>query len=135
MVSATIMSSYNIMCASERTILILDVHDNNILFNKPKLLTRMNQHPPTWMDGALIGLSFLSLCHPKLTFVSLAFLSPNLNFCFTTLFSPCPLPQAFFPLIFFLFLFFSLLKLFPPTRLLTYIFKLKVDSSPFTSHL
>jgi hypothetical protein len=35
---------------------------------------RVKQHTPdqtsapTWMDGALIGFSFLSLCHPRLTF-------------------------------------------------------------------
>ncbi len=85
------------MCASERTILIFDVHNNNVSLNKPKLLTQMNQHPPTWMDGALIGLSFLSLCHPKLTFVSLAFLSPNLNFFLQLYFLPAPFPKLFFP--------------------------------------
>jgi len=30
---------------------------------------------PTWMDGALIGFSFLSLCHPRLTFFCLFALS------------------------------------------------------------
>jgi len=51
----------------------------------------------TWMDGALIGFSFLSLCYPKLTFFCLPFLRPDLSF------------------------FFLPLKLFPPTHLLTYL--------------
>jgi hypothetical protein len=70
------------------------------------------------------------------TFFSLPFLSPDQpwsQFFFATLFSPWP------PLgILLFFLFFSLLKLFrpthllPPTDLLTYIFKIKVDSSSST---
>ncbi len=40
------MSSYNIMCVGEGTILIFDADNNNVSFNKPKLSTRMN-HAPT----------------------------------------------------------------------------------------
>ncbi len=81
---------------------------------------------PTWMDGALIGFSFLSLCHPRLTF-SLPFLSPDLSFFFATLFCPRPLPSFFF----------LAFETFPThllflTDLLTYIFRLKVYSSPST---
>jgi hypothetical protein len=36
-----------------------------------------NGHP---VDGALMGFSFLSLCHPMLTSFSLSFLSPDLCF-------------------------------------------------------
>jgi hypothetical protein len=87
---------------------------------------------PTWMDGALIGFSFLSLCHhPRLTFF-FALSQPwsalisvfSCNFIFSR-----PRTQFFF---------FWVLKLFPPTHLqpasdlLTYIFELKVDSSPST---
>ncbi len=34
----------------------------------------------TWMDGALIGFCFLSLCHPRLMFFLCPFLSPDLSF-------------------------------------------------------
>jgi hypothetical protein len=90
---------------------------------------------PTWMDGALIGFSFLSLCHPRFTFFCLPFLSPDLSFFFATLFYPRPLPRFFFLLL----KLFSSTHLLPPpppplsaTNLLTYIFELKVDSSPST---
>jgi hypothetical protein len=97
-------------------------------------LPASNQSEPTptsaWtgMDGALIGFSFLSLCHPRFT----SFVYP-----FSTLIS---LDFGFFLQLYFLpaftwflcFCFFLLLKLFPPTHLLTCIFKLKVDSSPST---
>ncbi len=71
---------------------------------------------PTWMDGVLIGLSFLSLSHPRLTvFVCLfsALISVDFSFFCNFIFSsPCTR-----------FLFFLLLKLFPlsPTDLLTYV--------------
>jgi len=89
---------------------------------------------PLWMDGALIGFSFLSLCHPMLTFFLCPFsalISPDLSFFSGTSFSPRPPPSFFI---------FFLLKLFPPTyypplsptNLFAYIFKLKVDSSPST---
>ncbi len=63
---------------------------------------RVNQHPPmhqSWMDGALIGFSFLSLCHPRLTLFSLPFLiliSPDLSFFCNFIFSPPP-SQFLFP--------------------------------------
>ncbi len=112
---------------------------------------------PAGMDGALIGFCFLSLCHPRLTFFLCPFSAlsqPWSEFFFGTLFSPCPLPTFFFPLslIFlgnfilspiptqFLFFFFWNFSHRPtyypplsPTDLFTYIFKLKVDSSPSTS--
>jgi hypothetical protein len=85
---------------------------------------------PTRMDGALIGFSFPSLWRPRLTFVVCPF-SALISVCFLQLyFLPTPHPVFF------------LLKLFPPTPLLTptvpiwptrlYIFKLKVVSSPST---
>jgi len=49
---------------------------------------------PTWMDGELIGLSFLSMCHPKLIFLVCPFSALILVF-FATLFSP-PSPFSFF---------------------------------------
>jgi hypothetical protein len=53
---------------------------------------------PTWMDGALIGFSFLSLCHPRLTFFVCPFLAlfqAWSQFFFATLFSPHPNPILF----------------------------------------
>jgi hypothetical protein len=83
---------------------------------------------PTWMDGARIGFSFLSLCHTWLTLFS-PFLSPNLNFFCNFIFA-APHPVSFF----------LLLKLPQPLtyyalsrfNLLAYIFKLKLNSSPST---
>jgi hypothetical protein len=49
---------------------------------------------PTWMDGALIGFSFLSLCHPRLTFSCLPFLSPDLSFSLQLYFLPAPHPVS-----------------------------------------
>ncbi len=86
---------------------------------------------PTWMDGAVIGFPFLSLCHPRLTSFLCSFSSLKSVFFFLQLyFLPAPHPVFFFSR-----------KLFPPTYspppmsptdLLTYIFKLKLDSSPST---
>ncbi len=85
---------------------------------------------PTWMDGALIGFSFLSLCHPRFTFFlcpsSALFLSPDLSFSLQLYFLPAPFPVFFFPLISVFFYwnfifspphtrFLLLLKHFPPT--------------------
>ncbi len=53
-VSATIMSSYNIMCVGEGIIPIFDVHNNNVSFKKPKLATRVNQHPPVHQRGWMV---------------------------------------------------------------------------------
>jgi hypothetical protein len=64
---------------------------------------------PTWMDGALIGFSFLSLCHPRLTFFSLHLSQPRSQFFLQLNFLPAPHPVSFF---------FLLLKLFPPIDLL-----------------
>ncbi len=107
---------------------------------------------PTWMDGALIGFSFLSLCHPRFTFFVCPFSALISVFFCNFIFSP-PLSQFFFPLIslFFWnfifspaptqFLFFCFWNFsrpltyyppLPPSDLLAYIFKLKVDSSPST---
>ncbi len=62
---------------------------------------------PTGMDGALIGFSFLSLCHPQVGIFPLPFLSPDSFFC-NFIFS---LPPTRF-LFFFHFWNFS----HPPTR-------------------
>ncbi len=51
---------------------------------------------PTWMDGALIGFSFLSLCHPGLTVFVCPF-SALISVFFATLFSSRPLPSFFSP--------------------------------------
>jgi hypothetical protein len=85
---------------------------------------------PTWMDDALIGFSFLSLCHPRFTFFCLPFLSPDLSFLLQLYFLPAP-----HPVFFFLWNFSRPPTYYPPlspSNLLTYIFKLKVDSSPST---
>jgi len=71
---------------------------------------------PSWMDGALIGLSFLSLCHFRLVFFLCLFSTWSVLILFFFLqlyFLPTPFPLS-------------------PFNLLTYIFKLKVNSSPFT---
>jgi hypothetical protein len=71
---------------------------------------------PTWMASALIGLSFLSLCHFRLVFFLCLFstlISFNPFFFLQLYFLPTPFPLS-------------------PFNLLTYIFKLKVNSSPFT---
>jgi hypothetical protein len=80
------------------------------------------------MDGALIGFSFLSLCHPTLTF----FLCP-----FSALTSVYFCNFYFLPALHLVSFYFFALETFPthyrplsPTDLLTYIFELKVVSSP-----
>ncbi len=50
---------------------------------------------PTWMDGALIGFSFLSLCHPRLSFFVCPFSALISVFFCNFIFSP-PLPSFFF---------------------------------------
>ncbi len=64
---------------------------------------------PTWMDGALIGFSFLSLCHIRLTFFVSPF-SALISVFFLGNFIFSPPPTQFFCV--------WLLKLFPPTHLL-----------------
>jgi hypothetical protein len=62
--------------------------------NEPTLISA-----PTWMDGALIKFSFLSLCHFRLAFFLCPFLiliSPNLSFFCNFIFSAPP-SQFFFP--------------------------------------
>ncbi len=51
----------------------------------------------TWMDGALIGFSFLSLCHPTLTFFVCPFSALiSVFFFFELYFLPAPHPVSFF---------------------------------------
>jgi hypothetical protein len=93
-----------------------------MIYFPTKILKKGQSEPATtsgltWMDGALIGFSFLSLCYPMLTFFCLPFLRPDLSFFFWELYF---LPAPPHPVCFFVFL---PLKLFPPTHLLTYIFK------------
>ncbi len=76
---------------------------------------------PTWMDGALIGFSFLSLCHPRFTFFCLPFLSSDLSVFLATLFSPRPLPSFFFPLISGFFFFGTLFSPRPPPSFFIYL--------------
>jgi hypothetical protein len=91
---------------------------------------------PTWMDGALIGFSFLSMCHPRLTFFVCPF-QPwsaliSVFFFWELYFLLTPHPVSFF---FCFWNFFHQPTYYPalsPTDLFTYIFKLKVDSSPST---
>jgi hypothetical protein len=59
-------------------------------------MAKVNQHPqsaPTWMDGALIGFFFLSMCHLRLTLFFAFFQSTLISIFFATLFSPCPFPK------------------------------------------
>ncbi len=85
---------------------------------------------PTWMDGALIYSSFLSLCHPRFTFFICPFSALISVFFNNFIFSP-PTTK---------FLFSFPLETSPPplppppspTDLLTYMFKQKVNSSQST---
>ncbi len=86
---------------------------------------------PSWMDGALIGFSFLSMCHPRITFFLYTFSTLISVFFFKLYFLPAPHPIFYF-YFFSLLKFFSPTDLLPPTDLLTYIFKLKGGSSPST---
>ncbi len=98
---------------------------HNSWFALRYLLTEMArpQCEPEWMDGALIGFCFLSVCHIRLTFFVCPFSAlsqPWSQFFLATLFSPCPLPS-----------FFSLISVFilgnfifspPPTQFLFFFF-------------
>jgi len=86
---------------------------------------------PTWMDGVLIGLSFLSLSHPRLTFFVCLF-CPDLSFFLQLYFL---ITSHLFSFFFCFWNFFHPLTHYPPlspTDLLTYIFELIVNSSPST---
>ncbi len=74
-------------------------------------------HHPSTLVHWWVLVHPLSLYHPRLTFFPLPFLSPDLSFYRNFIFSP-PLSQYPPPP--------------PQCPLLTYIFKLKVDSSPST---
>jgi len=86
-----------------------ELQDIKIEFMNPKfkIVARMNQHPPAWMGGALIRFSFLSMCHPRLTFFLLPFFSLHLSFFLQLYFLLAPFlvffsqSQFFFETLFF----------------------------------
>ncbi len=87
---------------------------------------------PTWMDRALIRLSFLSMCHPRLIFFYCPF-----SALISVFFCNFIFPRR--PQILFLFLCFWKFSRPPryylplsPSNLIANIFKLKVDSYPST---
>jgi hypothetical protein len=88
-------------------------------------------HPvhPMWMDGALIGLSLFYPCAiPGWLFFLCPFSALFLVFLCNFIFSQ-PLTQFLF-FKFFLKKIYSFWNFFHPPDLLTYLFQLKVDSSP-----
>jgi len=108
------------------------------------ILNRVNQHPPVrQLDGWCADRILFSIPVPsQVDLFSLPFLSPDLTFFFATLFSPCPLPSFFSPwsLFFYLEPYFLLTPHLVSLFLFfcafaTYIFELKVDSSPSTYSL
>jgi hypothetical protein len=72
--------------------------------SQPIVLARVNQLAPTsapmwmdgWMDGALIGFSFLSLCHPRFNFFLCPFSAFISVFFLQLYFLPAPHPVSFF---------------------------------------
>ncbi len=91
---------------------------------------------PTWMDGALIGFSFLSLCHPRLTFLfalSQPWSALISGFFCNFIFSPSP-SQFFFPPDLCWFFFGNFIFSQPPTRLFFFLLWKLFPSTHLLSH-